>query len=325
MSLCTIFPIPAPNSFFPIPHRNGWGQIIPTSEFHEDTEPHWNPAPVHLRYLNRLTSLQSSSLKTDFWGKYPHWPLHPARAAQTTQFQRDMAFLLGQLACTQAIYITMVRITEGETYLRDREEAAAAVHAEAMGPLLTDNYLSAWFNITPWRLHTWGTKAVQLSPTALSMGQLVGAWGNEAQSFGVVGDTSVLQVTGWGSGSGIQAISGNGAWNVPTFGIEPNTGSWDNSGWGWGGASDWPDSDSSGGWGTGTGVAHGWHGHGWHAPRRRRTRADRKGRGLRRMGAFFRSPRRIGPLSHLEQFQIVSRLVARYLPRIRAEILALYS
>jgi hypothetical protein len=43
------------------------------------------------------------------------------------------------------------------------------------------------------------------------------------------------------------------------------------------------------------------------------------------MGAFFRSPRRIGPLSHLEQFQIVSRLVARYLPRIRAEILALYS
>ncbi|KAJ7859271.1 hypothetical protein B0H13DRAFT_1901520 [Mycena leptocephala] len=123
-----------------------------------------------------------------------------------------------QSACTQAIYITMVRITEGETYLRDREEAAAAVHAEAMGPLLTDNYLSAWFNITPWRLHTWGTKAVQLSPTALSMGQLVGPG-----------------VTGWGSGSGIQAISGNGAWNVPTFGIEPNTGSWDNSGWGWAG------------------------------------------------------------------------------------------
>ncbi|KAJ7908410.1 hypothetical protein B0H13DRAFT_2331395 [Mycena leptocephala] len=318
MSLCTIFPIPALNSFFPIPHRNGWGQIIPMAEFHEDTEPHWNPAPVHLRYLNRQTSEQSSRLKTEFWQKYPHWPLHPARTQPTIQFQRDMVFLLGQLACTQAIYITMVRIVEGDAYLRDMDEAAAAMCAKAMAPFMMDSYLSAWFDISPWHLHTWGTNTVQLSQTALSMGPLFGIWGNEAQSYGVSGDTTTLQAAGWGSGSGIQAISSNGAWNVPAFGATPNTGDWGNNGWGWNDG--WSDSSSPGGWGNGPGVAAG-----WHAPRRQCTRADRKGRGLRRMGAFFCNVRLLGGLSHLEKIEILSRHIHHCLPRICADILALYA
>jgi hypothetical protein len=119
-----------------------------------------------------------------------------------------------------------------------------------VAPLLTDNYLSAWFNITP------GAPRVYSFPRTHSL------WANSS----VLGVTKRNHLASqqmhlssrWQAGDLARESrpSLNGAWNAPTFGgAELNTGSWGNNGWGWGGAGEWPDSDSSGGWGTGCEVA----------------------------------------------------------------------
>ncbi|KAJ7928683.1 hypothetical protein B0H13DRAFT_1860256 [Mycena leptocephala] len=93
---------------------------------------------------------------------------------------------------------------------------------------------------------------------------------------------------GWGAGSGVQAVSVSNPQNVNAgnIGTWGGDGQWDNS-IGWGSAGDWNNSVDDGGWGTWGGGLSGWIAQGWQAPQRVRTRANRKGRGLRRMGAFF--------------------------------------
>ncbi|KAJ7460129.1 hypothetical protein B0H11DRAFT_2242353 [Mycena galericulata] len=176
---------------------NGNGELVTLAEFETSTTVPYGTAAM----------LEGSRHRVAFQAKYlldgsPHDPL---------AYEREYQILQARLACIRAVFVTRDRIRKENNALLRRAVAAVAAEAAAtaaataaaviaaMTPLLTDDYLSAWTGVPPWRLYTRGTAASQPTSTAVfaPLGNAVfpGVWGPAAGAGGQNNGT-------WGQGAG---------------------------------------------------------------------------------------------------------------------------
>ncbi|KAJ7432957.1 hypothetical protein B0H11DRAFT_1939937 [Mycena galericulata] len=262
---------------FPIPRRNAWGELVPAKKYDELHLPEfYHPTPAASPLVADSTN-EAFTLKFAFGAKYPR--AHPARLSQSLEFMHDSSALSAKLACSQAILIHRIRILEDA----ETASAAAAAHTAfndaAVAALTTDDFLSASLDVSPWRLHTWGTDyTITWS----------GSWSGLAGS-------PLTSSTATTVGTGVDASGASDAGGVGAgWGVDA----------GWGPPAAW-DLVPTGDWGSGQawGTAEGW---GWAGPHF----ACNRGRSRRRaqFGLRPRFPERRSPrLTLARHHRLVSR------------------
>ncbi|KAJ7429358.1 hypothetical protein B0H11DRAFT_1945151 [Mycena galericulata] len=229
---------------FPIPRCNAWGELVPAKKYDELHLPEfYHPTPAASPLVADSTN-EAFTLKFAFGAKYPR--AHPARLSQSLEFMHDSSALSAKLA---------------------------------VAALTTDDFLSASLDVSPWRLHTWGTDyTITWS----------GSWS------GLVG-SPLTSSTATTVGTGVDASGASDAGGVGAgWGVDA----------GWGPPATW-DLVPTGDWGSGQawGTAEGW---GWAGPHfaRNRGRSRRQAQfGLRPRFPERRSPR----LTLARHHRLVSR------------------
>ncbi|KAJ7435886.1 hypothetical protein B0H11DRAFT_1937122 [Mycena galericulata] len=174
---------------------NGNGELVTPAEYATSTTVPYGTAAM----------LEGSRYRVAFQAKF----LLDAYPPDPLAYERAHRILQARLACIRAVFVTRDRIRKENTALvrsavatvAAAAAAAAAAVCAAMTPLLSDEYLSAWTGVPPWRLYTWGTAASQPTSTAVlaPIGNAVfpGVWG-PAAGAGVQNNGEWGQGGGWG-------------------------------------------------------------------------------------------------------------------------------
>ncbi|KAJ7698909.1 hypothetical protein B0H17DRAFT_1129464 [Mycena rosella] len=169
------------------------GFPVAEPQFSETSSPpFFNLAPCDAPIASEAAA-KAYRAKRSFQAQYPTYPTHPDHAQEAPSFIQDMRHLKAQLACTHAIFLVQRHIRrDTQDRQRAREEVETRFH-NAMYPLRTNAYLSAWLDVPA---RTLSNEEEPQSTTAGGSGNNTGEWDGGA---------------GWGDGrwgSGWGDVSG---------------------------------------------------------------------------------------------------------------------
>ncbi|KAJ7863882.1 hypothetical protein B0H13DRAFT_2353932 [Mycena leptocephala] len=124
----------------PPPRITKHGAAVPGHEFYEFSSPFYDFTVPYDPILFAQFDWEERELKRDFQRKYQVSPPHPARSSHSPEFLTDTACLIGHLACAWAIFLR-------RNTAWCESQVVEQVLQDAMSPLLTHEYLSAWLGI----------------------------------------------------------------------------------------------------------------------------------------------------------------------------------